>query len=434
MKVAIIKKDEESYWQSCKSITRNLLSAYEGLSDIASIKTFHLDKSSLPIDVEEVAQSILGFKPDKIVFIDHVPHPGELVSALAELHWNKAPTLIFHIFGDYILQSRQWFASSESLSQFPVQFICASHKQRELLNKTLIKKAESLCPFPVDGNDFFFDQEGRQAKRRELGIEGEFIFLYTGRLSYQKNIMDLIVHFKNYWQQIDSQAKLIFAGPMDDLGIPYLGKEGLPGTFFFHWQEALGRNTPKELLDNIIYLGNLKGADLRNLYQAADYYISPSCHNDEDYGMSPAEALMCGLNCILSDWGGFSSFKEYVPEGVCLVPVEFERGKNTISGGALFKEMLKNGVKQFSKEERQKVSKMAFDNLNIETVRDSLKEILNNKTPMFEGFSENLMKLDALFSTNAKAPFLSPGNGYSQFYYELYRHYGLPLAKEGKSE
>lgn len=433
MNVAIIKKDEESYWQSCKSITKNLLSAYEGLNDIASIKVFYLDKSSLPIDAAEVAQSIRAFNAEKVVFIDHVPHPGELVSALAELNWQQAPTLIFHIFGDYILQSRQWFASSESLSRFPVQFICASHKQKDLLNKTLLFPTELVCPFPVDGRDFFFEQKSRDTTRKELGLGEEFVFLYTGRLSYQKNIMDLIIHFKNYWHQIDSQAKLIFAGPMDDLGIPYLGKEGLPGTFFFHWQEALGHKAPKKLLENIIYLGNLKEVELRNLYQAADCYISPSCHNDEDYGMSPAEALTCGLRCILSDWGGFSSFKEYIPRDVSLVPVEFESGKNTISGGALFKEMLKVGETQASKEDREQLSQLALAELGIESIRVHLREILKKDTQQFEGFSENLMKLDALFSTNAKAPFLSPGSGYSQFYYELYRPYGLPLAKESKA-
>lgn len=76
-------------------------------------------------------------------------------------------------------------------------------------------------------------------------------------------------------------------------------------------------------LENVRFLGDLSTEELVSVYHASDLFVSFSTFNDEDYGMSLAEALMCGLPAVLSQWEDFSSYKNYSSD-VELVPVEFQ--------------------------------------------------------------------------------------------------------------
>ena len=44
--------------------------------------------------------------------------------------------------------------------------------------------------------------------------------------------------------------------------------------------------------ERIHFLENLTANELTSYYQACDVFTSISLHNDEDFGMSPAEALL----------------------------------------------------------------------------------------------------------------------------------------------
>ena len=205
---------------------------------------------------------------------------------------------------------------------------------------------------------------------------------------------------------------------MDDLGIPYIGKEALEGTFYFHWEECMN-SLPEGIRNKITYLGNVTPLELKEYYCAADTYLSMSCHNDEDYGMAPAEALMCGLPCILSDWGGFSSFKHYLPNVVTTVPINLSQHRQAPDNLKVTKAML---LAQLHSD-REGLSFEAQRYLGIEDVAKKLQELLESASFNFRGFNGKFIKLASLFRPESKGPFRSGTGEYSLFYQDIYKVY-----------
>ncbi len=429
MKLALIKKENASFWRSCQSITSNLVAAYENFCQKNDhqyeIMTFKRGGDAL--ESFDLAKKVLEGQFDQVVWLDHYPHPEGFIKGLAhQSSERELVPMVVHLFGDFILQAPLWKNAVEALEEkkLPLKLICASQKQKDLVS-SLLQNAEGVevCPFPVDSKLFRFDQERRERTRKELRLlENENIFLYTGRLSYQKNIIDLIYAFSAYKKSFDPQARLVFAGPMDDLGVPYLGKEALDGTFFFHWEEALKEHHDLAQSQAITYLGNLDHEELADLYCASDVFVSLSCHNDEDYGMAVAEALCCGLPCVLSDWGGYASFATYCPDHVQLVPVQMGEGRHSSSLAAVVKKLAASRI--LNNEERGSLGERAHKSLSIDDVALLLKGFYETSPADFEGFNKKFFKLCSLFENNPNAPFRGASGQYSLFYHELYRGYG----------
>ena len=154
-----------------------------------------------------------------------------------------------------------------------------------------------------------------------------------------------------------------------------------------------------------------------------------STHNDEDYGMSPAEAICTGLPSILTDWAGYSSFKIGDTNGCTLVPTKINTENNSIAYArpALFKSLIKNVevIKSFQLN-REKISKINSDNFSISGNVVVLKEILNSKPEKFKGFTLYMTELAAVF--RKKTPPFSIYKtvttiNYNKLYTKLYDSY-----------
>ena len=433
MTIALVHKKNKSYWKSCQSITDNLKGSYHILAkdlerELISIET---DSSLSEYDGQKLAKKILEAGAEYVSFIDHHPHPISLIQgidALCESEKKDRPTLIFHIFGDFVLNAVAWQACGDLLKKFKVQFIAASHKQASLLESFFAQGEEvEVIPFPVSDLEYFYSEEVREKTREAYQWGDDLIFLYTGRLSYQKNITDLIHIFSYFQSHFNQKVRLVLAGPMDDLAVPYLGKEALPGTFYFHWEEALNSC---ENSDRITFLGNLSQEELFKLYNGADCYISLSAHHDEDYGMSPAEALCSGLPCVLSQWGGFSSFAHYLPGDVELVEIERGNDRNYPHSKQCFKMMAAQSMKSYEADQRRDLSINAHEKLGIRAVSQQLIPVFQNKNRKnFLGLNSKFFKLAAQFENNPQSPFRSASGGYSLFYREIYDDYSKKVVK-----
>jgi hypothetical protein len=69
--------------------------------------------------------------------------------------------------------------------------------------------------------------------------------------------------------------------------------------------------------DLIIFEGHVSRERLDSyLEKTSVLYVAPSLHSDENFGMSPYNILKKGGKCLLSDWGGFSEFKEWFHDQV----------------------------------------------------------------------------------------------------------------------
>lgn len=240
-KMAIIAKGDPSSWKSCQAITSNLEKVYRRIFDNGHIQIIHVASNFNHYNAYELASRLRKDRVDFIAWIDHKPNAALLVDALDEVFhdttFDNRPKLAIHLFGDFVLDCLGWLEAREAMSRWPMHFFVASDKQKELVEKFFIaqKNFVSVLPFSVDGGEFFYDstQELRKQFRSKLNFKSdELLLLYTGRLSYQKNIEALVKTFSSLRPVLPSNTHLLIAGEWDDILMPYSGKFGPLGSYF----------------------------------------------------------------------------------------------------------------------------------------------------------------------------------------------------------
>ena len=422
-KIAIIIKEKESNWRSCQLITSNLLKSYKNAFINSESEVISVPEIMNAYDAYKLASKIKDEIFDLIIWLDHQPNPSKFLMALhrefAVEVFRAKPKLVIHLFGDFVLDCRKWNDCQEALKNLPVHFHVASNKQKQLVDSLFLAESDnvSVCPFPVDETLFNFNDFDLKRKklRQELKIDrDEKLFVYSGRISFQKNIDVLIKIFDLISTFTLKKAKLVLAGPWDDILVPYFGKRGVCGSYYHYFHHSM----KDPLGENILFTGNLSSEDLVALYSAADGFLSLSTYNDEDFGMSPAEALCLGLPCLLSDWAGYSNFQEY-SKNVNLIAVKKNSTRPLVDSMHARKELLKmfEGP-TFSKAERMILSKEAYGYLSIEAISIKITtQIENLNFSHLNAFSKTFDNLCSSFSNNPMSPFKD------ELYQEIYAVY-----------
>lgn len=393
-KLGLVYFEFESEWISCQSIQKNLISTYEILDN--SISKFALNNDDFESHTK-IAESIIQNNLSHLAFIDHRLFPFFIINYLASKKYY--PIITIHIYGDFFLNLERWKRLENTLKNFKINFICASTAQTKLVSSLLIDSSNvQTLPFPVSPT-FKFDKDKRKLLEKKYSTSDKLIILYTGRISFQKNVLSLILAFSKQIAAIMPNAELYISGEFDDIALPYFGLGRSPFSMQQSFYQLIDSLDP-DIKSRIKYLGNLGHEELTEYYMLADAYISLSTHNDEDYGMSPAEALVSGLPLILSNWGGFASFKEYFNDSVQLINVEKEelhyncnKNLNIVSSKAI-KTLL-----QKSDRNRDFFSDQAILLLSPAAISDKLKNIIFSSS-QFKGFN-NLFKLAAEISDSS---------------------------------
>ena len=97
------------------------MATYEKSRDIFDIEYFNISETFIKDDAEKnegqiiaLVSKIKTFKPDELVFIDHLPHPAKIISfMLFFMKLNEFPALVFHVYGDFTYFARDWFMLNE---------------------------------------------------------------------------------------------------------------------------------------------------------------------------------------------------------------------------------------------------------------------------------------------------------------------------------
>jgi glycosyltransferase involved in cell wall biosynthesis len=411
---------DESEWMSCKRIVTNLVGSYKKSFGTRNIKFLNFSRKHTEIELLQLADEILRLAPGKIIFLDHQPHPVNLLTLLLP-SLESGTHLIFHAYGDFLLPYPQhWVSLGKSLQNFKLTFLNASDRQRNYFEQFIKQPSISfICPFPVNSLDFFYSKTEREAYRRKLSLkENDFVWLYAGRLSLQKNIIKLVEDFAKFKTLTGSSDKLFLVGQFDNVGVPYLEISQKEHEYFYHYNQAL-LALDETIRKDICHLGVYYGNELNGIYNSADAFISLGTYNDEDFGMAAAEALSTGLPCLLTDWAGYSSFPKYAPVNqVQLLQVKFVGGLFTYRNEDLYGLML--NIKK-TNVSREKVSRAVNSKLSIGAVADILAEILAAKVPKFGGFSKDLNKLAQRWNTGHT--FCTPKKSYNGYYKKIYETY-----------
>jgi glycosyltransferase involved in cell wall biosynthesis len=139
-------------------------------------------------------------------------------------------------------------------------------------------KEFTVIPNAVDAEKFYFDQNLRERKRKELGLADEFVIGHVGRISYQKNHKFLIEIFSEVLKQ-EAKAVLLLIG---------VGEK----------EEEVREQIRKLGIDQKVrFLGNR--SDVHELYQAMDVFLLPSLF--EGIPVVGVEAQFADLPCFFSD-------------------------------------------------------------------------------------------------------------------------------------
>jgi glycosyltransferase involved in cell wall biosynthesis len=373
------------------------------------------DQSS---EAEDVCTTIINTKITHLVFLDHRLHPSQIISLLIQ-KTQSLPNLVLHIYGDFFLNGLAWYKANNYLKKFKTHFLCASSAQTNLVKKFLKINSQNIStiPFPVHAQFNFSEAKRDELRSIKTFKSNDFVLCYAGRISLQKNVLDVISSFA-FISELIPESKLMIAGSFDDIGIPYLSSSRLPLTMETEFFTML-KNLPENIREKINYLGELNQQQLSELFLSSDAYISYSTHNDEDFGMAPAEALCCGLPLFLTRWGGFMDFKENCNDQVELNEVRIN--ENIIKPLPGIKRNLFNFVSKKQINNFKKNSITANNKYSIKAVSNQIQEVLEAPQVKFQGFNSYFANLSKIPSS--KLVFRNKKNGFDAKYIELYDCY-----------
>ena len=427
----MIFSSKESDWTSCQVITPNLFKLYQKSFPGAQFEIFNYSDRATPGEYLSMIEELIMYSPDKIIICDHRPHPKKIIKSLIEKLPRNIPPIYCHLFGDFSLYSVDWLDMESYLQRTKIKFIVPSHRQAGFVGQ-FIKGSErfiSYLPFPVDEENYQFCPEQRKKIKDKLQLNGQGKnFLYTGRLSAQKNVIPLINSFKKFLEISGSDAHLHVAGVFDDMGHPFFGQYNPPEFYWYELQEVL-ESYDDSIRSRIHILGELASDELSDYYQACDVFVSLSLHNDEDYGMCPAEAICCGMPLILSNWGGYASF---CPSDVTTYASNSVEGRviDYQGGGSLLSDTLRSLVpvnivdsfyqvhyahfiilllaydqKVISDEERSRLSFEGRAQFSVASNVNRLLRIHSEAIETFSSWNKKFQKFSDCFHKNPSNPF-----------------------------
>jgi glycosyltransferase involved in cell wall biosynthesis len=416
LNIALVYSFDESSWFSCTKIIANLLKAYQLIDSVQL--SYHNFSSKKDGNVSNLAEEILQARPDKIVFLDHKPHPLKLLKEIYHSKNSYEGELIFHIYGDFTLMFDSWLKLDQLLLNKKVKFICASDRQVELL-KQFIQRNEIVqkIPFPVDIKEFY-PANNQNPKNHMDSSSDDKILLYTGRLSLQKNIHILCDEFLKALsaKTISPDYKLVIVGEVDALGFPFASEYQVLGEYYRLIDRTIQKHD-SQFHKNIIFTGKVSHQKLLAYYQNASYFVSMSTYHDEDFGMSVAEAGATGLPLILSKWAGYASFASE--------QTQFVRTNLGSQGPYLELDDLQRIFSRLKslKVDRAKQSQFFAENFSIEAVAKNLRDHIKSLSLTFSGFSD-LMYLMGRIQQNGKFVFYNNlENSMNKNYFKVYGVY-----------
>jgi len=412
-----------SSWVSCQKIVFNLHKSYALNKDL-ELLNFNYSVDQTALEILQSAQAVVAANPDVIVILDHKPHPLAILQLILPKLENKKPRIVFHVFGDFTLYYAHWDKLGKLLRGYQVDFIVASDRQKHLIDKFMPQNVRAyVCPFPVDKSEFSFNESVRKLQRKEWGLsDKDMAFVFTGRLSRQKRTHTLLKSFSDFIEKTKTDhAHLFIYGASDSIGDQFIGKWEVEGEYFRKISRVY-KSLPEHIQEKIHFMGSVPNAELKGVYQGADMLVNLSVHNDEDYGMSVAEAQCSGLPAILTDWGGLASFHhDEMPEATRYIPVVIGKRSKLIHYQSVVS-AFEQAVKKGHFKNRKEISDLALGKFGVEAGYKIVTKILNHEPEAFSSFSPFFSKVLTQFLFTS-TPYITDTKNINKLYREIYTSY-----------
>ena len=291
--------------------TRNHAGASHTIEDISSnVRVVHLPGGSphAPMD------SYYGHLPEFLDALSSFQQDNNLDYQLVHSHYwlsgwagqafaaqRQIPhVMTFHTLALIKMQSRagetepeQRFQSERNLMASSQRIIAFSPHERDAMVRLYDADARriSLAPCGVDLS--LFRPLDQQQARKRLGLNGEKVFLYVGRLEPLKG-MELLLHTA---AQMDS---------CDEMRVLVVGGDANGGQEVDRLKSLAKRLNVEDMFE---FVGRVDQEELPLYYNAADVCVVPSYY--ESFGLVALESMACGTPVVAARVGGLSTIVQH---------------------------------------------------------------------------------------------------------------------------
>ena len=213
----------------------------------------------------------------------------------------KAPHVVtFHTLGLIKMQSRAGEVEpperqivERELMASAQRIIAFSPHERDAMVRLYNADANRIEMAPCGVDLTLFRPLDQQQARERLGLNGERVFLYVGRLEPLKGL-DLLLHTAAQLETCEPIRVLVVGG-------------GTNGDQEVDELRRLARTLNVE--DIFDFVGRVDQEDLPLYYNAADVCVVPSYY--ESFGLAALESMACGTPVVASRVGGLSTIVQH---------------------------------------------------------------------------------------------------------------------------
>ena len=363
-KLIIFKSLEPHFWFSCQIIEQQVIMALEA-SDI-DYELVPIDKVLNEQSLQHILELSKNFYPQFYFLSDDLDFSA-ICESLSPI--SKAD-FIFPIYGNMTVRQNRWLELESILTKktgINTLLLAASPRSKEQVDKFLQGSKSSLLRFPME-----LDNSGKTIDSPD-NDKGVTKIVYAGRLTAQKNILELMETFLQALRY-HPDLELHIAGSFHSRGYHLHGYTIDQEKFRERFDQLIQASNEK-----ILFHGFLEQSELLSLFSHMDAFCSVSSYHDEDYGVSAVQASLSGLKLILSDWGGHAG----IADDVLLIPLHVDKMLiPRIDKAKLLKAML--ALRNLSKPKREQ---RAF-RFSRQHFAQELTKILRGEMKPFEGLSD----------------------------------------------
>ncbi len=173
------------------------------------------------------------------------------------------------------------------------QIVAFSPHERDAMARLYDADADQIELVPCGVDLTRFQPLDQEESRERLGLNGDKVLLYVGRIESLKGL-DLLVHTAAQMETGQGVRVLVVGG--DD------GKEGATGRI-----RQLAQDLDVE--DLFEFVGRVDQEEMPLYYSAADVCVVPSFY--ESFGLAALESMACGTPVVASRVGGLSTVVQH---------------------------------------------------------------------------------------------------------------------------